>query len=86
MQLRKRVKDVERLKEEGNTSFRSGALHDAIAKYTAAIEVSHLPTEYEITALRSGFLADWKQRGGSQGRPDTCNHHVEQSDCLSEGA
>lgn len=43
MQLRKRVKDVERLKEEGNQSFKSGALDDAIEKYTAAIEVNHFP-------------------------------------------
>lgn len=43
MQLRKRVKDIERLKEEGNQSFKSGALDDAIEKYTAAIEVNHFP-------------------------------------------
>jgi DnaJ family protein C protein 7 len=38
MQLRKRVKEIEKLKEEGNTAFKSGALRDAIEKYTAAIE------------------------------------------------
>lgn len=41
MQLRKRTKEVEKLKEEGNQSFKSGALNDAIEKYTAAIEVNH---------------------------------------------
>ena len=43
MQLRKRAKEVERLKEEGNQSFKSGALGDAIEKYTAAIEVNLFP-------------------------------------------
>ena len=41
MQLRKRVKEVERLKEEGNKSFKSGVLNDAIEKYTNAIQVNH---------------------------------------------
>lgn len=41
MQLRKRVKEIERFKEEGNTSFKSGALDEAVEKYTAAIEVCH---------------------------------------------
>lgn len=40
--LRKRVKDVERLKEEGNTAFKSGRLDEAMTKYTEAIEVSRL--------------------------------------------
>jgi tetratricopeptide (TPR) repeat protein len=47
MQLRKRVKEVERLKEEGNKSFKSGVLDDAIEKYTAAIEVNHSCIEHE---------------------------------------
>jgi DnaJ homolog subfamily C member 7 len=58
MQLRKRIKEVERLKEEGNTLFKSGALDGAIEKYTAAIDVRHFPTEHE-TALPNGFIADW---------------------------
>ena len=85
MQLRKRVKEVERLKEEGNTLFKSGALNDAIEKYTAAIDVRHFPVEYEATALPNEFLADWDQGGGSQGRPDTCNPLVKQSNHISEG-
>ncbi|KAF9465650.1 hypothetical protein BDZ94DRAFT_1296411 [Collybia nuda] len=36
--LRTRVKDVERLKEEGNVSFKTGKLNDAIEKYTEALE------------------------------------------------
>ncbi|PCH36519.1 protein prenylyltransferase [Wolfiporia cocos MD-104 SS10] len=36
--LRKRVKDVERLKEEGNVAFRSGRLEAAIENYGEALE------------------------------------------------
>lgn len=38
--LRIRVKDVERLKEEGNVAFKTGKLDEAIAKYTEALDVS----------------------------------------------
>ena len=41
--LRKRVKDVERLKEEGNRAFKLGMLHDALSRYTDAIEVCSRP-------------------------------------------
>ncbi|EGO22521.1 hypothetical protein SERLADRAFT_440542 [Serpula lacrymans var. lacrymans S7.9] len=36
--LRKRVKDVERLKEEGNQAFKSNRLEEAIEKYTETLE------------------------------------------------
>ncbi|KAJ6485844.1 protein prenylyltransferase [Mycena sanguinolenta] len=36
--LRKRVKDVERLKEEGNTVFKIGRFDEAIEKYSEALE------------------------------------------------
>ncbi|KAJ7918823.1 protein prenylyltransferase [Mycena leptocephala] len=36
--LRKRVKDVERLKEEGNAAFKTGKLDDAIEKYGEALD------------------------------------------------
>ncbi|KAM6497496.1 hypothetical protein JOM56_007969 [Amanita muscaria] len=36
--LRKRVKDVERLKEEGNNAFKGGKLQEAVAKYSEALE------------------------------------------------
>lgn len=42
MKLRKRVRDVERMKEEGNTAFRAGQLPEAVEKYTEALEVSLL--------------------------------------------
>lgn len=38
-QLRKRVKDIERLKDEGNAAFKTGNLQEAVDKYTEALEV-----------------------------------------------
>lgn len=37
--LRKRVKEVERLKDEGNTAFKLGRLQEAVDKYGACLEV-----------------------------------------------
>ncbi|RDB27715.1 DnaJ subfamily C member 7 [Hypsizygus marmoreus] len=37
--LRKRVKDVERLKEEGNASFKLGVYEEAIEKYSEALDI-----------------------------------------------
>ncbi|SJL05392.1 related to tetratricopeptide repeat protein 2, dnajc7 [Armillaria ostoyae] len=37
-QLRKRVKDVERLKEEGNVAFKAGRLTEAVEKYGETLE------------------------------------------------
>jgi hypothetical protein len=45
--LRKRVKDVERLKEEGNTAFKGSRLQDAIARYTEALDVR--PSSFKNT-------------------------------------
>ncbi|KAI0071577.1 TPR-like protein [Panus rudis PR-1116 ss-1] len=36
--LRKRIKDVDRLKEEGNVAFRGGRLQEAVDKYTEALD------------------------------------------------
>jgi DnaJ family protein C protein 7 len=38
-QLRKRIKDVERLKEEGNTAFKIGKLDDAVRLYSETLDV-----------------------------------------------
>lgn|SRR6266850_613016 len=40
--LRKRVKEVERLKEEGNQAFKLGKLQGALTLYTDALEVRFL--------------------------------------------
>ena len=37
--LRKRVKEVERLKEDGNVAFKSGKFEEAISKYGECLEV-----------------------------------------------
>ena len=64
MQLRKRVRDVDRLKEEGNQSFKSGVLNDAIEKYTAAIEVNHFHIEHEGPAvLNKGPILASREQG-----------------------
>lgn len=39
MKLRKRVRDVDRLKDEGNSAFKAGRLDEAVAKYSEALEV-----------------------------------------------
>ena len=41
-QLRKRVKDVENLKEQGNVAFKMGKLEEALDKYDEALLVSGL--------------------------------------------
>lgn len=38
--LRMRVKDVDRLKEEGNALFKTGKYEEAIEKYSEALDVS----------------------------------------------
>ena len=50
--LRKRVKDVERLKEEGNAAFKAGRLNEAVDKYTEALDVS---MGYKIFDHRSEY-------------------------------
>ena len=41
--LRKRIKDVERLKEEGNMAFKSGKPNKAVTLYTVCLEVHNTP-------------------------------------------
>jgi DnaJ family protein C protein 7 len=41
--LRKRVKEVERLKEDGNQAFKVGKLQEALTLYTDALEVRSSP-------------------------------------------
>lgn len=49
--LRKRIKDVERVKEEGNTAFKGGKLHEAIALYTECLEVCNTSTTLMIMLI-----------------------------------
>ena len=57
--LRKRVKDVERLKEEGNVAFKGGSLEAAVALYGEALEVSH-PLSYPGT-VNNLAVACWRK-------------------------
>ena len=49
--LRKRVKEVERLKEEGNQAFKLGKLDEALKLYTDAIEVHFALPYLRLTPL-----------------------------------
>ena len=49
--LRVRVKDVDRLKEEGNASFKIGNLPEAVDSYTQALDV-RAPTVFFYPCLR----------------------------------
>ena len=54
MRLRKRVKDVDRLKDEGNVAFKAGQLQTANEKYTEALDVrGHQLLEIELRAYRA---------------------------------
>ena len=59
MRLRKRIKDVERLKEEGNVAFKTGKLLDAADKYAEALErIGADPREGEGGPLRAMLLSN----------------------------
>ena len=49
--LRKRVKEVERLKEEGNQAFKLGKLHEALRLYTEALEVCMYALSFTVCIL-----------------------------------
>ncbi|KAH9074925.1 hypothetical protein EDB83DRAFT_2515802 [Lactarius deliciosus] len=57
--LRKRVKDVERLKEEGNRAFKLGKLHEALSRYSDALErVGENEDEGKGGQLRATLLSN----------------------------
>ncbi|KAI0058879.1 protein prenylyltransferase [Artomyces pyxidatus] len=57
--LRKRVKDVERLKEEGNQAFKTGKLQEAYDRYTEALErVGESDEEGKGGQLRATLLSN----------------------------
>src|SRR5882762_1499147 len=55
--LRKRIKDVERLKDEGNAFFKSGRLQEAVEKYGEALDVSTNVRLFVWGTLTSWFAA-----------------------------
>ncbi|KAJ7777277.1 hypothetical protein B0H16DRAFT_1302037 [Mycena metata] len=57
--LRKRVKDVERLKEEGNAAFKLGRLDEAVGKYGEALErVGEAEEEANGGQIRATLLSN----------------------------
>ncbi|KAF9035604.1 hypothetical protein BJ165DRAFT_1533588 [Panaeolus papilionaceus] len=57
--LRKRVKEVERLKEEGNTAFKLGNLAEAVEKYTECLEkIGEAEEEGKGAAIRATLLSN----------------------------
>ena len=68
--LRKRVKEVERLKEEGNQAFKLGKLEEALKLYTDALDVRLVLPCLRLTPLSLfGFSARRRKRGRREGRP-----------------
>ncbi|GAV99525.1 protein prenylyltransferase [Lentinula edodes] len=58
-QLRKRVKDIERLKDEGNIAFKAGKLQEAVAKYTDTLErIGEEETEAKGGQIRATLLSN----------------------------
>ena len=47
-QLRKRIKDVEALKDEGNKVFKLGKLEEAVEKYSQCLDVRVLLYPYSF--------------------------------------
>lgn len=68
--LRKRVKDVERLKEEGNVAFKTGKLEEATEKYSEALDVRLAAFVPQAGFLTSGkcALAYRRKRRRRKGR------------------
>ena len=59
MKLRKRIKDVERLKEEGNAAFKMNKLEEAAEKYGEAIDrIGSDPREGEGGQIRAMLLSN----------------------------
>ena len=64
------MKEVERLKEEGNQAFKLGKLDEALKLYTDALEVHFALPYLRLTPLSLfGFLARWRKRRRRKGRP-----------------
>jgi DnaJ family protein C protein 7 len=63
--LRKRVKEVERLKEDGNQAFKLGKLEEALSLYTDALEVRLLASILSfVTGVFPFVLLARRRKGG----------------------
>jgi tetratricopeptide (TPR) repeat protein len=82
--LRVRVKDVERLKEEGNVAFKSGILPEAVDNYTQALDVcSSSSTLYHSLTLY--HLGCWRLGRRGKRRADPCHTFIKPCYDLSQG-
>jgi tetratricopeptide (TPR) repeat protein len=75
--LRKRIKDVERLKEEGNVAFKTGKLQEAYEKYSECLEVClHVYLSIRIRlfiGVLHSALVRWKKRAKvAKSEPHCC--------------
>ena len=68
--LRKRVKDVERLKEEGNTAFKASRLNEAVDKYTEALDVSMGYRMFDHLSENALYSEGRRSHGGRRRRTD----------------
>lgn len=85
LRLRKRVKDVERLKEEGNTAFKAGNLEEAVARYTETLEVGQI--SHSLLRMDNElFCTAYRRCGGGRERwSDTCYASVESCHGTAQG-
>jgi DnaJ homolog subfamily C member 7 len=70
--LRKRVKEVERLKEEGNQAFKLGKLQEALSLYTNALEVRSRPPSRSSSLTK--LVLSWLENARMKGRAVICVH------------
>lgn len=84
MRLRKRIRDIERLKDEGNQAFKAGELELAIEKYSAALDVRLAFAFATFADLHS--IAHWCRRVRRKGWTHSSNASLESCDNTVEGS
>ncbi len=70
MRLRRRVKDVDRLKDEGNAAFKAGKLDEAIAKYSESLEVC-MVNMLVLQSATDEAISSALERARTRARADT---------------
>lgn len=85
LRLRKRVKDVERLKDEGNTAFKAGNLEEAVARYTETLEVGETSNSHLRMDIELFYTAYRRCSGGRERWSDTCYASVESGHGTAQG-